>query len=422
MKQITKIIPMLLCIAMYTHIVTAKTKKAYPQDQTITVESAPDISEQKQINVTINPHLQDILQKLSSLAPDRQPKDIAHALQRIMQGAKVYQFIQQAKIYDACSPRNLSATDSKILQTAFNSTNEHFWKTTHNNQKLNDSTQKCSVACTIDNFNDPKYNIFFRVTYAKTHVSDEGLQQYKNAYQNALVALQWYLFAQAILQDSMFTSGIITIPDAQLLMFKFMDGYGELVSSCYRFYSALSPHSLWQSTAYTRKSNHFNGYKLFNDSNFGIDLKDQDGAQTNLFPCNTSHLLFGALKNGMTFVKWEDYGITINLKEKNFSAIKHTMGRFQKQNKIDDNNTRKDKTPQDVHLQFRSLHSTKLSKQEYDLIQTSGISAMLGMLPNESKDLFKKYLTDYKKYDKKTLPLRKGNEIILQPNKFVSFT
>lgn len=414
---------MLLCMVIHTQIFTTKTKQDHLNNQTTSSSSQKisDATEQEQIHVTINPHLQDILQKLSTLSPDRQPKDLAYALQLIIHGAKVYQFIQQAKIYDACSPRNLSATDSIILQTALSSSHEHFWKTANKDKKLNNATAKCSIACTIDNFNDPKYNMFFRIAYAKTHVSDEGLKQLKEAYQHALVALQWYLFAQAILQDMMFTSGVITIPDAHLLMFKFIDGYGELISSCYRFYSALSPHSLWQSEAYARKSNHFNGFKLFNDSNFGIELKDQEGAQMNLFPCNKSHLLFGALKNGMTFVKWEDYGVTINLKEKNFSAIKHSMSRFQKSNKVDDNSTRKDKTPHDVHLQFRSLHPDKLSKQDYNTIQISGISGMLNMLHGNAKDLFIKYLTGYKKYNKKTLPLRKGNEIILQPNKFVSF-
>lgn len=377
----------------------------------------------KQSTTQINPNLQKILHLLAQLPDYAQPKDPAETLKLIRKGYQVLQSIYAKKFFDACCVHYVSAESKKILQLALNSNDEQFWKIASTDLLLEHELKKCNLAHSHENFLSLNYNMLFRIMYAQIHItSPQDLHQFKQEYQQALIALEWYLFSQAILQDSIFISGMIVIPDPEYKIFNFMNGYAELVSPCYRFYSGLHPHSLWQTQAYTRKSSHWNGQKQFNDTNFGIDLKDEQGKKLNLFPCNKSHLLFGLLKNNMTFIKWEEYGTTINFKTREFSAIKHTMRYVQKHNKEDKQLERREKIPQDILLQFRSLYPERLTKYQLHQIMVYGISRMLEFLDPQAQDLFTNYLTQRKKYHKETLHVRKGNEIILQPRKFVSFT
>lgn len=371
----------------------------------------------------INPYLQKILQELSNLPTNYQPEHPEQALKFMMKGNQIFKSVYTDKFFQACSLSNLNAADTRVLQNALSSSDEQFWKLIHADEQLQHEIEKCNVSYTRENFLSINYTMLFRINYARLHISSQQVwHQFKSAYEQALIALQWYLFAQAIIQDSIFTSGMITIPDPDYSLFKFMDGYCELVSPCYRFYSGLHPHSLWQTHAYTRKSSHWTRQKQFNDSNFGIDIKDNEYKILPILPGNKSHILFGILKSGLLFIKWEEFGTTINFKEKDFSAIKHTLRYFQKKEKEDEALQRREKISQDVMLQFRSLYPHKLTKHQADEIQIFGIQKMLEILDKDAADFFTKYLIQRKKYIKDTLHMRKGGEIILQPRKFVSLT
>ena len=119
--------------------------------------------------------------------------------------------------------------------------------------------------------------MLFRMTYLQTMISnDEILQQIQESYEHAVIALQWFLYAQALLENDTFLSAVITIPDKNLSLFYFLDGYAELISPRYRLYSSLSIHSWWQSNAHTQITRHWKYKKLFKDAAFGINFKNKD--------------------------------------------------------------------------------------------------------------------------------------------------
>lgn len=370
---------------------------------------------------SINKNLPKIIDAIEILPSKYQPANIKQSLTFMLEGGQIWKAISQYKFYNALFLSTISIDDARILQLALNSSDDIFWIQIHSDQKVHEAIKHCNIPFTRETSMMHEYKMLFRITYLRIHISNqETLKLIEQSYQHAVVALQWFLYAQAILQDSIFTSGIITVPDKEYALFHFLDGYGELVSPRYRFYSGLHPHSLWQPNAYSRASSNWPHKKLFHDTLFGIDFHDKDHNPLMILPNNNSHLMFCALDNNMTAIKWEEHGVTINLKNRTFSALKHSLKYLQ--TKRTDQRQRKDKVPHDVMLQFKSLLGSNLTKHQADLIAKDGISMMLGMLNNNARQLFIEFLTKHKKYVAQTLSMRKGDEIILQPNLFKSFS
>lgn len=207
---------------------------------------------------------------------------------------------------------------------------------------------------------------------------------------------------------------MISVQDPYHLLFKTLDGYAELVSAKYKLHSKLSLHSLTTIKAYTRESSHYTGQKYF-ENDFGIDIQDEKNQPLRILPGNKSQLLFGIRLNGMTFIKWEDYGVTFNPIQGDVSIIPHINGYFDKKD-LEDNPGlhRREKTPQNVIQQFQTFYKKPISKKDQDNIKTEGISYMLQLLKNSSQATkLIDYLVDTKGYSENTLQYRKGGEVIL---------
>lgn len=369
-------------------------------------------------STSINKNLHTVMEAISALPTNRQPSNLKQSLMLMLEGGQIWKAITQNKPYNALTLTSLSSQNAQILQQALNNSDDRFWILIHKDPAVQEAIEHCNIPFTRDTSTMHEYKMLFRFTYIRVHITNPDiLIQVQQAYRHAIIALQWFLFAQAILQDSIFTAGMLTIPDNQHYLFHFLDGYAELVSPRYRFYSGLHPHSLWQPNAYTRSSSYWKNKKQFHDSMFGIDFQDNDHQSIPVLPNQNSHLLFCALDNGMTAIKWERFGVTLNIKNRTFSALKQPLRYFQKNNQNTDI-IRKEKIPQDVMLQFKSLFNNHLTKYQSDQINKDGITAMLNMLDSSGRSIFIDFLTKRKKYSSLTLTLRKGNEIILQPSHF----
>ena len=367
-----------------------------------------------------------VIKALEKLPKPDQPEHVDYVLKSIIHGGQVWNSIQKNKFYDACNPQNISSQgDIKYLKIALNTTDDMFWKQVLHDELLQQEIKKIGIAFTKEECLSLRYNIFIRMAYLRQHVKDvDVFKHLKVAYQQALISLNWYLFGQALLQEPPFTSAMITLNDKKHLIFNFISGYAELVSPGYGFYSGLHPYSLWASEAYTRKSRHWSGYKEFDDNAFGIDLKNDKEEEFKAFPGNNAHLLFGVLTNGLLFIKWQRHGITINFYQNDFSALRYIKDFFSTKT-IEDSNVleRIEKIPQDVKYMFKSLYKQNSHvKNNVDCVHTYGISQMLKHLDLEAKSIFMDFLVKRKHYASETMHLRKGDEIILQSSKFVSFT
>jgi len=371
--------------------------------------------------ISINKNLPKIMDAITTLPVANQPSNIKQSLTFMLEGGQIWKAIAQNKLYNALFLSTLSTNDAGIMQQALNSSDDKFWILICKDAKVQEAIEHCNIPFTRDTSAMHEYKMLFRITYIRIHITNQDvLTTIQKSYEHAVIALQWFLYAQAILQDSIFTSGMLTIPDPQYSLFQFLDGYAELVSARYRFYSGMHPHSWWQPNAYTRSSSCWPHKKQFHDTMFGIDFHSDDHKPLNILPSNNSHLMFCALDNGLTAIKWEEFGVTLNVKDRNFSALKHTLNPFK--NKKADGIIRKEKIPQDVMLQFKSLFGSRINKYQSDLIAKDGITAMLEMLDPSTRQLFINFLIKHKKYPTQTLTLRKGNEIILQPTLFKSLS
>lgn len=365
----------------------------------------------------INQHLQRIIDIFNTLPTKFQPVDLKQSLLFILQGNNVWRHLQKNNLFDALALQNPTAEFAKIATTALNSSDDVFWTHVHNDPEVKRDIEMCNIAFNRDSSISHEYKMLFRMTYIKAHVTDAAqLEQFTQAYENAIIALQWFIYAQALLQDRPFISAMITLPDHEYTLFHFFDGYCELVSPRYRFYSAMHPHSLWQCHAYKRFSRHWKHKKDFDNTAFGIDMINQ----ANILPGNMSHILFGRLDNGLLFVTWQQHGITLNFKSKNFSALKHPIDAL-KRHHHDASLYRNEKVSEDVAHQFKSLHKQTLTKDQSYNVSRDGISAMLSLLEHDTKKMFEKYLKEFKKYNPFTLQYRKGDEVVLLPKKFVNF-
>jgi len=361
----------------------------------------------------INPNLQAIITKIESLPEKYRPADIKKNMTLIMQGKSVWDNISKNKFYSALSLHISDAKVSNIVKNCLEKSVDQFWIEIHNNKKIQQAIEQANVNFTREMSQSPEYFMFFRMTYLKTMVTkEEYLKSIESAYQEAIVALQWFLFAQAILENDIFTSAVITIPDSNLYLFYFLDGYAELISARYRFYSAISFHSLWQSEAHTQLTRHWKHKKIFKDVAFGINFKNKEKETENILPLNNSNLIFGALDNKLTFIKWQG---------NEGSMLKKSLKMLQSKNKSENSINRYDKVPQDVTYQFKSLFKHPLTRHQSNLISKDGISSMLNMIEDNNRQLFINFLTKAKNYNEFDNTIRKGNEIILNPTRYKNF-
>lgn len=357
----------------------------------------------------VNANLQILMTKLNDLPEAYRPKDVKKSLKLMLQGKSVWNNISQNKPYSAFELKIDEPHAALIIKNSFEMPSDKFWIEIHNNQKIQLAIEQANISFTRETCNSPEYFMLFRMTYLKTMItSDEIIKKFIEAYGQAVIALQWFLYAQAILENETFFKAVITIPDKNLLLFHFIDGYAELISPRYKLYSALSIHSFWKSDAHTQITRHWKYKKLFKDAAFGVNFKHEDQDQEFPLPLNNAHLVFGILDNNLTFIKWQKRG-------------PHIMDVMKNKNSIDPKFIRSDRVSRDILLQFKSLFGHPLTRHQTLLINKDGISAMVQMLDNESKKLFNNFLKQIKKYNLLDNNLRKGNEIILNPNRFKDF-
>ncbi|MBI2344668.1 hypothetical protein HYV10_01190 [Candidatus Dependentiae bacterium] len=360
-------------------------------------------------NSEVNARLQTIITKINDLPETYRPTDIKKALKLMLQGKSIWNNINKNKSYSALEVKIDEPHAALIIKNSFDMSPDNFWVEIHNNQKIQQAIEQANIEFTREASNSSEYYMLFRMTYLKIMLNnDEFIKKIIDAYQQAIIALQWFLYAQTLLENEPFHSAVIAIPDKDLSIFYFLDGYAELISPRYRLYSALSIHSFWQSDAYTRITRHWKYKKLFKDAAFGINFKNHIHNNEYPLPLNNAHILFGTLNNNLTFIKWQKHGPHVT------DIIK---------NKIQTNPEfiRSDKLSKDILLQFKSLFGHPLTRYQNHLITKDGISAMIQMLNNESRTLFINFLKKIKKYNMLDNNIRKGNEIILNPQRFKDF-
>lgn len=363
---------------------------------------------------------QDLRKYLEKLPKKNQPSDMNQALKLIKDGEIVAGLIEQGSFFDAImhnfSKDGLASDEDKVLwKKSFNTSDADFWAIIKNDKVLAKKASHHSIPFTIESLKSVENGMYFRSTYARIN-SAEGLSSLVDAYQKSIVQLQWHLFSLSVLQEGRaFSSGMISVQDSKFSLFKFLDGYAELVSPKYKLHSAISFHSLATTKAYTRESSHYSGAKRFK-FDCGIDIQDSNNQPLSILPGNKSHILFGLRSNDMVFVKWENYGVTFNPAESDMSMIPHIKGYFDKKDKSDDPILeRREKISDDVMAEFKKLYNDKkITKKDKKNIEAHGVSYMIKMLDPNSQELFKKYLVNTKKYSESSLNNRKGNEIILQ--------
>lgn len=413
------------------HKVEHLTNNSVPQDTNQHYLRHNDISlsesTTKATHIDTNDHLQKLTTTLQSLPEKSRPADIKQALDLIQQGQRAWDHIQEGNVYNAIitnipddQAKNISKSDYLIMKNAYNTNDATFWSIIKNDTNIQKKCTTLNIPFSLQSLTSLEQNMSLRALYADTNLANKDfLQSFKRAYQTAIVQVQWHLFAHAIIQDQAFTSGMITTKDPGHHLFKFLDGYAELVSPQYKLYNGTSLHSLLETKAYTRHSSHWKGQ--VNGNQLGIDIQDESNKPLVILPGNKSHLLFGTLKNNMVFLKWENYGTTLNPLEGDYSVIPHLKGYFEKHGKQDESTLhRREKIAPDITLVFNKLCSKPLTDAQIKYINTYGISGMIEMLKAyypANLRTFENYLTQTKGYDPSTLSMRKGGEIILDHDK-----
>lgn len=128
----------------------------------------------------------------------------------------------------------------------------------------------------------------------------------RQAYLNNIISFAWYLYAIAIQKGQGFTSGVIVIEDNDQRVYDFLYEYVQQVNPKNLFRRSLISLNPY---AYSRQSTHFpSDQRTF--VQYGIDARffAHQKAQR-LLPGSKTHLLFGRLAHGLTFVKFERYGL-----------------------------------------------------------------------------------------------------------------
>ena len=210
----------------------------------------------------------------------------------------------------------------------------------------------------------------------------------QNSLEN-IINLQWALFSRAVSKQDGFLSGTIVLEDPDRKIFDFLNSY---------------------QARYNRiTSSHFKNAQAKGLSNKGIDIPDFNLCQGPL-PGGKRHLLFGALDNGSTFLKWEDYGTKFKQIGPHVAGFLSKFASFGH----DTEDIHRENVPKEINKYFQAFASTnhiKLTKQEKKELETHGIHAMLAIA--NKYNLGEQFASHPIFANMDNLELRKGNEVIL---------
>lgn len=133
---------------------------------------------------------------------------------------------------------------------------------------------------------------------------DQLVLRERKLYLSEIIACMWYLYGLAINKNQGFVDGVIVLDDANQLFYNFLYDYVKNVNS-----KGLSKRAIITTNpyGYGRRSTHFpDDQRTF--MQYGIDIRLNKIAQK-ILPGNKTHILFGRLANGLTFIKMEHYGL-----------------------------------------------------------------------------------------------------------------
>lgn len=158
----------------------------------------------------------------------------------------------------------------------------------------------------------PKFDYFSRIERGK-EVFDAVFQGqiYSHSfdritYLNNIIALMWYFYAIVIEKDQGFTSGVMILEDNDQKIYQFLHHYIKQVNPkrlLRRSLISMNPYG------YSRRSTHFpRDQEKF--IQYGIDIRFTPYQKAQQFlPAFRTHILFGRLNHGLTFVKFERHGL-----------------------------------------------------------------------------------------------------------------
>jgi hypothetical protein len=394
-------------------------------------------------------------EEIAKLPEDRRPANIDLALKNMAEGQKVFENIQEGKFFDAVKDdmkktnmlyfHNEYEREIKLFDKALNSSDEDFWGTLVNelldnpednfllqiSKKIGKKYEAEELLSNDSNelktlFLSQEFNMYFRLEYTRAKAESYSrygnfLKIFKASYAKMVVKLQWYLYKKSMLEGKTFTSGMITFKDSDDRCFKFLEGYVELMSPGYRHQNLFS--SIFQKNAYTRMSSHYAGQTGLGGKQYGIDL-DQNLKNTIGLPSDKGHILFGMRTNGMTFVKWEDFGTTFNVgrKQSDMSLVPHMFNFFHKVGKADTAQEFRESDLKNMKEDFKEIYGKNLSANDEALIKSEGIAGMkkiLDRLDDKTKiEQFQKaFSKNFPQHDVSTIPQRKGGEVVLHFDK-----
>jgi hypothetical protein len=253
------------------------------------------------------------------------------------------------------------------------------------------------------------------------NLNPKNFKTIRDCYLQLIVDVQWSLFKKAVDKNQSFSSGSITVIDPDEKYMYFLENYVKFSNQDYDI-SGRSWTSLTHNDAYNRTdlSTHWKGNLASNsksDRIYGINVKF-DNTYQQLLPANKDQLHFGRLKNGGTFIKWEDFGTTLNTND--FSMIYHAGDFLKSELNYGSSSAlpkRGEKTSQDTKNKFKEIikkQNIKLTPEHKKMMKTQGIAGMKDILKNNTSadKEFTNFLTT-NSYD--YTDLRKGNEVILNP-------
>lgn len=209
----------------------------------------------------------------------------------------------------------------------------------------------------------------------------------KQTYLRTIVDLQWDIYKQAMLDNSGFASGMVTIPDASENVMNLMENYVKLVNPDYNA-SGTSVASLTNNEGYNRSGKVSSHWKGMVEGNriYGIDVRF-DGEYVKDLPGNKQQLHFGRLTNGDTFIKWEYHGTTLNTGDASLleHALDYKKTQAMKKEGVNDKTKafRKEHVLEGTKTAFKEAMGDeyeKLSKAEKKQIKAQGISSMVEMV------------------------------------------
>ncbi len=250
----------------------------------------------------------------------------------------------------------------------------------------------------------------------------------QRSYLDAIIALCWALFDQAVREGHGFTGGTIVFEDKEYRIFNFLFDYATKANKDLASGERDPKYISQNCFAYERHSSHFpemqNSY-----GQFGIDIRYGQGDLEKLLPANKSHILFGKILlkgKELSFIKMEVYGLCM----RDASVVKHGL-EFLKGTKGKKGPSRREDLPKQVKTllgkmlnaipkKFKADITTEIGKPEV-IKNIYAVAKKLAMQKGtsgskEAEDLVK-YLDD--NFDH--LDIRRGNEVILVPLAYIDF-